>query len=217
MKSYMTDKKLGDFHGALKFMSKSVPTSQFYDPTSKVSQAGFRGVKFPKVLNAVGENQVKPGDISKLAEQAESQGVDLSKETEESEQFVSLFMDKYGSQDRAEDYTGIDNKYFLDKAEKSYKASMNTASQAADERRKANARKAEEQKASMQNGGKIKQGNKGMKVGRRKPTSEEADRGVDKVREGVFTKTEVFPGVKSRNRKKWLADLIGGKNTIKGL
>ena len=214
MKQYMTDKKIGDFHGALKFMEKEVPTSQFYNPNPAVSGAGFRGAKFPMVLNAVGKRQVKPGDISKLAKQAEAQGIDLSKETEESMSFVSKFMDEFGSQDRAEDYTGEDNQFFIDQAEKGFESGMKSRKEQADERRRKNQALADAMKR-MAKGGKIEYGMSGMKVGKRKrqPTEEEAERGVVEVKRDIFgRRVEKFgDGVKTVTSKS------GRKTKVKGL
>lgn len=214
MKRYMTDKKIGDFHGALKFMTEQVDTSQFYDPNPAVSGAGFRGPEFPMVLNAVGDRQVKPGDISKLAKQAEAQGIDLSKETEESMKFVNDFMDEFGSQDRAEDYTGEDNQFFIDQAEKGFESGMKSRKEQADERRRKKQAEIDAMKR-MGKGGKIEYGMKGMKVGKktRQPTEEEAERGVVQVKRDIFgRRVEKFDGgVKTVTSKS------GRKTKVKGL
>ena len=214
MKRYMTDKKIGDFHGALKFMTKQVDTSQFYDPNPAVSGAGFRGAKFPMVLNAVGDRQVKPGDISKLAKQAKAQGIDLSKESDESVKFVNDFMDEFGSQDRAEDYTGEDNQFFIDQAEKGFESGMQSRAEQAAERRRRRQAEIDAQKR-MGKGGKIEYGMQGMKVGKKKrqPTEEEAERGVVQVKRDIFGRTvEKFDGgVKTVTSKS------GRKTKVKGL
>lgn len=126
---YMTDRKVGDFHGALSFAEAAMPTARFYDPTDDVQAAGFKGYKGAKVLSGVGDRTVRPGDISTMAKMAEEKGIDLSEDTEESRNFVTQFMDERGSQERGPQYAdegsfsskgtfeGADNQYFIDKAE----------------------------------------------------------------------------------------------------
>jgi len=213
MSSYMTDKKIGDFHGALSFDKMDVPTARFYDPNPEVSQSGFRGASFPKVLNGVGDRMVSPGDISALASRAEEAGVDLSEENEASINFVTKFMDEFGSQERGRGYEGADNEYFMDRAKDSFEAkdalsreqanerrrgavsptsqsSTKSAADFANERRRRAAEQIARQKGQLYGGGVIyKRADKGVKVD---PTKEERERGVTSVSRGLFNRTESF-------------------------
>jgi len=126
---YMTDRKIGDFHGALEFAEATMPTARFYDASDDVRAAGFPGYSGAKVLSGVGDRTVMPGDISMLAKMAKEKGVDLSQDTEKSRKFVSQFMDERGSQERGPQYgedgsfdsrgtfEGADNQYFIDAAD----------------------------------------------------------------------------------------------------
>jgi len=196
---YMTDKKVGDFHGALKFGEALVPTARFYDPNDAVSGAGFRGGRLPRVLAGVRNRTVKPGDISMLAEAAAEQGVDLSVDNEKSRMFVEAFMDERGSQQRGPVYDeegnfadsgtfeGADNQYFINQAKGSAAARMRSASEMADERRRLAMERINEQKSNMSLGGMIYQrrGDKGLEVkGDKQPVSEE--------KKGLFNKTVRF-------------------------
>lgn len=190
MRSYMTDKKIGDFHGAIEFDRMAVPTTRFYDPNPAVSQAGFRGASFPKVLNGVGDRMVKPGDISVLAARAEEAGIDLSEDSERAVEFVEEFMDEFGSQERAEGYVGADNEYFMDRANASFQSGMKSRAEQAAERRRRAAEQIARQKGQMYGGGMIyKRADKGAEV---KPTEEQRERGVTSVSRGLFNRTENF-------------------------
>jgi len=190
MRSYMTDKKVGDFHGAIKFDEIKVPTARFYDPNREVAQAGFPGANFPKVLNGVGDKVVKPGDISVLAARAEEAGIDLSQENEKSIQFVEYFMDEFGFQERDEIYEGADNEYFMDQANHSFESVMKSREEQAAERRRRAAEQIARQKGEMYGGGMIyKRANRGAEV---PPTKEERERGVTSVSRGLFNRTENF-------------------------
>ena len=190
MRSYMTDKKVGDFHGAIKFDRMAVPTTRFYDPNPAVSQAGFRGASFPKVLNGVGDRMVRPGDISALAARAEEAGIDLSEDSERAVEFVGEFMDEFGSQERAEGYDGADNEYFMDRANDSFESGMMSRGEQAAERRRRAAEQIARQKGQMYGGGMVyKRADKGVKVD---PTKEESERGVTSVSRGLFNRTENF-------------------------
>ena len=199
MRSYMTDKKIGDFHGAIEFDRMSVPTTRFYDPNPAVSQAGFRGASFPKVLNGVGDRMVKPGDISALAARAEEAGVDLSEDSERAVEFVEEFMDEFGSQERAEGYTGADNEYFMDRANASFESGMKSRAEQAAERRRRAAEQIARQRGQMAGGGMIyKRADKGTKVkytlveDKDELTEEQRERGVTSVSRGLFNRTEHF-------------------------
>ncbi len=190
MRSYMTDKKVGDFHGAIEFDEIKVPTARFYDPNREVAQAGFRGASFPKVLNGVGDKMVKPGDISVLAARAEEAGIDLSQENEKSIEFVEKFMDEFGSQERDESYEGADNEYFMDRANASAQSALKSREEQAAERRRRAAEQIARQKGQMYGGGMIyKRANRGTEV---PPTKEERERGVTSVSRGLFNRTENF-------------------------
>jgi len=195
---YMTDKKIGDFHGALKFGEAVVPSATFYDPTDDVVGAGFRGAEFPKILSGVGGRTVKPGDISLLAEAAEDQGVDLSQDNEASRKFVNEFMDERGSQQRGPMYDeegnfadrgrfiGADNQYFINLAKDNLATAERTAEQKAAERRRREWEKANQQKANMALGGMIykRRAENGIEV--------KSDEEETSAKRGIFNTTQKF-------------------------
>ena len=113
----MTDRKIGDFHGALEFGEKIVPRPTFYDPNDAVkASAHRRSEPFPLYLVGLGGESVPEGSISKLVEYAKGRNIDLTQDTEESRAVLGEFMNQYGRQVVPEEARASDNEYFMNLA-----------------------------------------------------------------------------------------------------
>jgi hypothetical protein len=146
---YMTDKKIGDFHGAITFGEKIMPTTSFYDPNPRIAQGGFRGGEsIPKVLRSVGGESLNEGDVMAFQRYAKGMGVDVSQDTPEARKAFQSFISQKGSSDWTTGVeTGKDNYQYLQSAVSNYQQGMQTAAQKAKARREENARQAAAMKA----------------------------------------------------------------------
>lgn len=192
-KRYMTDKKIGDFHGALTFGEKVMPKASFYDPTDAVMGAGFRGGSYNKVLRSVGDKALKPGDVMAFQRFADEMGIDVSEDTADSRRAFNMFVGEYGSGDFSKgQYDGKDNEMFIQEAGVQARQGLQSAAQRAKARREQAMKDIERQKAAQRSGGMgmriSKYADKGTKV----PTEEQRDRGVTSTSKGIFNKTEKF-------------------------
>lgn len=137
-KRLMTDRKIGDFHGALEFGEKVMPRSTFYDPNPAVRQAGLsRSEPLPMYLVGMGGETVPEGSISKLVDYAKERGIDLTQDTEESRAVLDEFMNQYGRQAAPEDARASDNQYFADMVAKAAQQQLGARAMQADERMRA--------------------------------------------------------------------------------
>lgn len=135
----MTDRKIGDFHGALEFGEKMEPRPTFYDPNDAVkASAHRRSEPFPLYLVGLGGESVPEGSISKLLEYAKGRGIDLTQDTEESRAVLGEFMNRHGRQVVPEENRQSDNEYFMDLANEEYQQGMNTRAAQAEELMRAN-------------------------------------------------------------------------------
>lgn len=192
-KRYMTDKKIGDFHGAITFGEKIMPKSSFYDPTDAVSQAGFRGGSYNKVLRSVGDKMLKPGDVMAFQRFADEMGIDVSEDTADSRRAFNMFVDERGSGDFSKgQYDGEDNYMFIKEAESQAKQGLQSAAQRAKARREQAMRDIERQKAAQRSGGMGMRISKYADEGAKVPTEEQRERGVTSTSKGIFNKTEEF-------------------------
>jgi hypothetical protein len=134
----MTDRKIGDFHGALQFGEKVVPRPTYYDPNPAVRQAGLsRSEPLPMYLVGMGGESVPEGSVSKLVEYAKGRGIDLTQDTEESRAILGEFMNQYGRQAAPEDARASDNQYFMDMVSKEAQQQLGARATQADERMRA--------------------------------------------------------------------------------
>ena len=148
-KRLMTDKRIGDFHGALVFGETIMPRASFYDPNAEVRQAGLvRSEPLPKYLTGVGGRTVMEGDIPELVRQAEQAGIDITRDTPEARDFVQKFMEGAGMQEKPAESRGMDNRYFADMVRKEAEQQLQSRSTQADER----IRRAMEQVNAMKRG-----------------------------------------------------------------
>lgn len=134
----MTDRKIGDFHGALEFGEKVVPRPTFYDPNPAVRQAGLsRSEPLPKYLVGLGGETVPEGSISKLVDYAKERGIDMTQDTDESRAILDEFMNQYGRQAAPEDARASDNEYFMDMVARAAEQQLGARATQADERMRA--------------------------------------------------------------------------------
>lgn len=97
---YMTDKKVGDFHGAITFGEKVMPTVSFYNPnTTPGSISNIRVGDMPRVLRSVGPMSLNEGDVMRFQNYATARGVDVSQDTPEAREALKDFMSQSGSSD----------------------------------------------------------------------------------------------------------------------
>ena len=135
----MTDRKIGDFHGALMFGEKVVPRPTFYDPNPEVRQAGFsRSEPFPKYLVGLGGETVPEGSIPQLIQLAKENNVDLTQDTDESREFLEMFMQDTGFQAKPEENRQSDNEYFMNLAREEAQQQLGARATQHDERIRAN-------------------------------------------------------------------------------
>lgn len=192
-KRYMTDKKIGDFHGALQFGEKVMPKASFYDPTDAVKQAGFRGGSYNKVLRSVGDKMLKPGDVMAFQRFADEMGIDVSEDTADSRRAFNMFVGERGSGDFSKgQYDGKDNEMFVQEAGVQAKQGLQSAAQRAKARREQAMKDIERQKAAQRSGGMGMRISKYADEGAKVPTEEQRERGVTSTSKGIFNKTEKF-------------------------
>jgi len=152
----MTDRKIGDFHGALQFGEKMVPRPTFYDPNDAVNAARFRRSEpFPKYLVGLGGETVPEGSISQLIQLAKENNVDLTQDTDESREFLSTFMQDTGFQAKPEENRQSDNEYFMDLANEEYQQQQAARARLADERIRANLERINKMKGGYEMGGMV--------------------------------------------------------------
>lgn len=151
----MTDRKIGDFHGALQFGEKMVPRPTYYDPNDAVTRAGFRGEPFPRYLVGLGGETVQEGSVPELIEYAKGRNIDLTQDTEESRAVLGEFMNQYGRQVMPVNPRGSDNQYFINLANERYQQGMNTRAAQAEERRRAAMEEINKMKGGYEKGGMV--------------------------------------------------------------
>lgn len=127
-KRYMTDKKIGVWHGAIKFTTSDDPTPIFWSPT--LESTNLVGGEFPRMMDGLGDRAVKNNQRAQLAAKAKEAGVDLSQDTPEARAFVDEWMKENGSQQRGPieegdsgRYTGSDDQYVIDEGKRQYQES----------------------------------------------------------------------------------------------
>ena len=132
-KRYMTDRRVGDFHGAISFAEEFRPRAAFYDPTDAVRGAGFKGYNGKPVIYGIGDRTLAQSDVPSFMRAAEEAGVDVTEDSPEARDFLEYFMNQNQSQTRGvqgEDkkmegsYKGADNQYFIDEAERAAKEDL---------------------------------------------------------------------------------------------
>lgn len=111
--TYMTDKKIGDFHGALMLGELTVPRVSYHTPPSVTqrSEVGKGPVERKGFMVSIGNRAVRNEDAVKMLEQAKAEGVDLSGSesgvpNRDAVNFLERFMDENGSQETGPRYTG---------------------------------------------------------------------------------------------------------------
>lgn len=121
----MTDRYIGDWHGAIQFGEESRPTTRMYDANRPVTAAGFRSFgELPVVVTGLGGETLPEGAIPNAIMASERMGIDITQDTPESRQFISEFMAREGSQDRGATYEGIDNQFFINQAKEQFENRM---------------------------------------------------------------------------------------------
>lgn len=149
----MTDRKIGDFHGALEFGEKVVPRPTFYDPNPAVRQAGLsRSEPLPMYLVGLGGETVPEGSISKLVDYAKERGIDMTQDTEESRAILGEFMNQYGMQAKPEEARASDNEYFMNMVRREAEQQLGTRATQADQRIRAAMERINAQKAQAARG-----------------------------------------------------------------
>ena len=152
----MTDRKIGDFHGALEFGEKIVPRPTFYDPNDAVkASAHRRSEPFPLYLVGLGGESVPEGSISKLVEYAKGRNIDLTQDTEESRAVLGEFMNQYGRQVVPEEARASDNEYFMNLARQEAEQQLAEKAAKADERIRANMERINKMKGGYEMGGMV--------------------------------------------------------------
>ena len=135
--NYMTDKKIGDFHGALTLGKMSVPKVSYYTPKTSItrSEVGKGPIERPGIMVSVGSRAVKGEQVADLLRQAEAEGIDLTGNASgmpdpDAVVLLQRFMDKNGSQERGPEYQddggvsqdgmyyGAADQYFIDADER---------------------------------------------------------------------------------------------------
>ena len=155
-KRLMTDRKIGDFHGALEFGEKIVPRPTFYDPNDAVkASAHRRSEPFPLYLVGLGGESVPEGSISKLVEYAKGRNIDLTQDTEESRAVLGEFMNQYGRQVVPEEARASDNEYFMNLARQEAEQQLAEKAAKADERIRANMERINKMKGGYEMGGMV--------------------------------------------------------------
>lgn len=146
--SYMTDKKIGDFHGALTLGKMSVPTVSYYRPKTPItrSEVGKGPIERPGIMVSVGSRAVKGEQVIDLLKQAEAEGIDLTGNSSgmpdpDAVNFLERFMDKNGSQERGPEYQddggfsqggmsfGAADQYFIDMDKRAAREQLQRAEQ----------------------------------------------------------------------------------------
>ena len=152
----MTDRKIGDFHGALEFGEKIVPRPTYYDPNDAVkASAHRRSEPFPLYLVGLGGESVPEGYISKLIEYAKGRDIDLTQDTEESRAVLGQFMNEHGRQVVPEEARASDNEYFMNLARQEAEQQLAEKARLADERIKANMERINKMKGGYEMGGMV--------------------------------------------------------------
>jgi|DEB0MinimDraft_6_1074348.scaffolds.fasta_scaffold03736_6 hypothetical protein len=146
---YMTDKKIGDFHGALMLGKMAVPNVSYYTPRTPFSrsEAGKGPIERPGIMVSVGNRAVKGEQVVDLLRQAEAEGIDLTGGPDgapdpDAVDFLNKFMDKNGAQERGPRYQddgefsqdgmnyGTADQYFIDMDERAAREQLQRAEQA---------------------------------------------------------------------------------------
>lgn len=91
--SYMTDKKIGDFHGALKLTKTEVPRVQFYESTS----SNIQGPQKERTLMSIGDKALPEGEVMNFRRAAEEAGINVDSDTLEARNFLDRYMKEHGS------------------------------------------------------------------------------------------------------------------------
>jgi hypothetical protein len=91
--SYMTDKKIGDFHGALELTKTDVPRVQFYESTS----SNIRGPQNKRTLMSIGDDALPEGEVMNFRRAAEKAGINVNSDTPEAREFLRGYMDLHGN------------------------------------------------------------------------------------------------------------------------
>ena len=210
--TYMTDKKIGDFHGALMLGELTVPRVSYHTPPSVTqrSEVGKGPVERKGFMVSVGNRAVRNEDAVKMLELAKAEGVDLSGSAsgipnKDAVNFLERFMDENGSQETGPRYTapgqssqkgqyyGNVDQYFIDADEREAQEQLQRAEQAQKARQQNRPRydsMGRLIREEMDGGGMIyKRANRGTEI---PPTKEEGERGVTSVSRGLFNRTENF-------------------------
>ena len=91
--SYMTDKKIGDFHGALELTKTDVPRVQFYESTS----SNIQGPQKERTLMSIGDRALPEGEVMNFRRAAEEAGINVDSDTLEARRFLREYMDLHGN------------------------------------------------------------------------------------------------------------------------
>ena len=97
-KSYMTDKKIGNFHTAFEIKTEMTPKLQMFDPT-KVPNIIDRGQNLDPVIVAVGDKAIPNGRVMEFRDAAIEAGVDPSKSSPEFIKFFNNWTEENGFDD----------------------------------------------------------------------------------------------------------------------
>jgi hypothetical protein len=97
-KSYMTDKKIGNFHTAFKFDTVSTPKIQMFDPR-KIPNMIDRGQNLEPVVVAVGDRAIPNGKAMEFRDAAIEAGIDPSKSSPEFIKFFNTWVEENGFDD----------------------------------------------------------------------------------------------------------------------
>jgi hypothetical protein len=145
---YMTDKKIGDFHGALTLGEMTVPKVSYHTPkeTHQRSKVGEGPIQRQGFMVSVGNRAVRNEDAVKMLQQAEAEGIDLSGTADgipnsDAVNFLNRFMDENGSQETGPriidgessqkgQYQGAVDYYFMKQDERAAREQLQRAEQA---------------------------------------------------------------------------------------
>ena len=145
--SYMTDKKIGDFHGALELTKTEVPRVQFYSSTS----SNISGPQSERTLMSIGDESLPEGEVMNFRRAAEEAGVNVNSDTPEAIRFLKKYMGLHGSMDISGGKgSGKDNYAYVTSAAQKAAEALQYSKQAATDTQSENQKRADEQKLAAQ-------------------------------------------------------------------
>jgi len=98
-KSYMTDKKIGNFHTAFNIDTKSTARVSAFDPTMNTKLINVEGQNTDPIVIAVGDRAVPDGKGMQFRDDLIAAGIDPTKESPELIKFFNAWVEENGYED----------------------------------------------------------------------------------------------------------------------